>query len=299
MQKNILVIYYSQTGQLKEIVNKYCLPFETNDCTVEYAPIVPEEAFTFPWSSESFFSVMPECVLGIPVKIKPFQFKLPAYDLVVFAYQPWFLSPSLPAISALKDSSVLNIMKGANVLTLIGARNMWLSSQERVKEILANNGSNLVGNIVMTDRHNNYISAATILHWMLDGKKDRLWGIFPMPGVSQKDMDQSPEFGTITLEALNNNTLGNLQTNLVHKGAVTVISDFMFIEGRATKLFSMWANLIIKKKNRSQWLVLYKYYLIIALFIVAPIVVTINGILFQPFLGGVIAKKKKYYLGLN
>jgi len=47
------------------------------------------------------------------------------------------------------------------------------------------------------------------------------------------------------------------------------------------------------------WLVVFKYYLLIALFIIAPIVLLINNIFFKPFLTGSINKKKQYYLALN
>jgi hypothetical protein len=90
-----------------------------------------------------------------------------------------------------------------------------------------------------------------------------------------------------------------LQKKLVDLKAVEVKSDLMFIEGRAGKLFSIWANVISKRKNRALWLKLFKYYLFIALFVVAPVVLTINNILFRPFLGKAITKKKHYYLGLN
>ena len=299
MSKNILVLYYSQTGQLKEIVDNFISPIINAGFNVEFAPIQPEEEFEFPWSSNSFFNVMPESVLGIPVQLKPFNFKQNSYDLVVFAYQPWFLSPSLPAISALKDETIINLLKGSKVITLIGARNMWLSSQEIVRRNLKEIGANLVGNIVLTDKHNNYISAVTILHWLLDGKKTKRWGILPMPGISQMDIDGVTVFGNIVLDNIQKNNFDSLQNDLLKNGAVKVFYDYIFIESKATRLFSIWANLIIKKKNRTFWLKLYKYYLIVALFIAAPIIVTLNSILIRPFINGRILKMKKYYEELN
>ena len=59
------------------------------------------------------------------------------------------------------------------------------------------------------------------------------------------------------------------------------------------------ANFITKRKNRAAWLVVYKYYLLFALFIIAPIVLTVNAILFRPFNRKKIEEKKLYYQGLK
>ena len=81
--------------------------------------------------------------------------------------------------------------------------------------------------------------------------------------------------------------------------AVEVKWDLMFIEARAGKLFNLWAHLIEKKKNKGPWLVLFKYYLLIALFAVAPVVVGIYGLFFKPFFTKKTRLKQQYYLGLN
>jgi hypothetical protein len=176
---------------------------------------------------------------------------------------------------------------------------MWLSAQERVKQLLKEAGAKLVGNIVLADQHNNFVSAVTMLHWMFGGKKDRYLNIFPKPGVSDAAIAQTGTFGAMALQRLKTGDWSSLQTELVHQKAVVVKSDLMFVESRASRLFSIWANMIIKKKNRKMWLVVFKYYLLIALFIVAPVVLLINNILFKPFLTGSINKKKQYYLALN
>jgi hypothetical protein len=73
----------------------------------------------------------------------------------------------------------------------------------------------------------------------------------------------------------------------------------MFVEGRAKKLFSIWANLVNKSKNRRRALVFFKYYLLIALFVVAPIVLFFYRLIFAPFLQKRINRQKKYFLGLT
>jgi ABC-type sugar transport system permease subunit len=54
----------------------------------------------------------------------------------------------------------------------------------------------------------------------------------------------------------------------------------------------------MKRKNRKAWLVVFKYYLLFALFIIAPIVLTINALFFRVFFLSKAARKMNYYKGL-
>lgn len=299
MNKNILVLYYTQSGQLTQIVDSVTSPLVEAGAVVEKVLIKPKKSFPFPWTSDIFFDAMPESVLGIPVELEAFSFQQSKYDLIIFAYQPWFLSPSIPASSILQHASVKEIMDGSPVLTLIGARNMWLNSQEKVKKLLKDANATLVGNIALVDKNNNHLSAVSILYWMLSGKKEKYLSIFPKPGVSDTDINNSSTFGRTVLYFLNKESWIGLQDTLILQNAVDVKANLMFIEQRAGRLFSIWANLIKGKKNRKPWVTAYKYYLLIALFIVAPVVIIVNEILFKPFLKKQINKKKQYYQGLN
>lgn len=295
--KKVLIVHYSQSGQLTEIVDNFAAGFSA--AAVEKIKVRMQKEFDFPWTSERFFDAMPESVLGIPSALDSFQPKEESYDLIIFAYQPWFLSPSIPATSILANEEFRKRLKDTPIVTIIGARNMWLNSQEKVKKILTDCGAHLVGNIALTDKNNNLVSAVTILHWMLSGRKDSYLGIFPKPGIDDDLISGMDKFGKMVNESLHNNTWESLQKNLVKEGAVEVKSNLMFIEARAGKLFSIWANLIIKKKNRRLWLIFYKYYLFIALFVIAPIVLTVYMLIFKPFLVASIRKRKNYYLGLQ
>ena len=299
MSKKVLFIHYSQSGQLTEIVDAFKAPFMDADCSIENLVVNMDQQFSFPWTNDRFFDAMPESVLGIGLPIDTINLSEDKYDLIVFAYQPWFLSPSIPANSILSNLEIRKRLNGIPVITIIGARNMWLNAQEKVKKILKDCDANHIGNIALTDENNNLVSAITILHWMLTGKKDRFLGIFPMPGISNDAISGVNKFGAIVLNAMQRSDWQGLQKKLVEAKAVKVKSNLMFIEARAGKLFSIWANLIIKKKNRRLWVNLYKYYLLIALFLIAPIVLTVYMLIFKPFLGASIRKKKEYFLGLN
>ena len=66
--KNIGVFYYSQTGQLKELVDK-CLDSLPPEVEIDYFRIVSKKEFPFPWESIQFFDAMPECVMEEGVEV--------------------------------------------------------------------------------------------------------------------------------------------------------------------------------------------------------------------------------------
>ena len=299
MSKKILVIYYSQSGQLGEILDCFTKPLTDAGHQVEKICVQPSQAYPFPWKGKSFFSVMPDCVLEVPGELQPFQLKENNYDLIVMGYQAWFLSPSIPFNAILNIPAVKNALQNTPVITITGARNMWISAMEVIKRILKENKARLVGNIALVDKHHNIISFVTIFHWMFKGKKERYLNLFPKPGVSDEDIINTAVFGSSVLDHLNSGKWEGLQEKLVQQKAVVVKYNLMFIESKAKRLFGLWARFIIKRKKRTSWLVVFKYYLLIALFIAAPIILTVDAIFFKPFLSGRIKKQKQYYSGVN
>lgn len=298
--KNILVISYSQSGQLTEIVEKFSKPLQGN---IDFVNYTSKKSFSFPWRSHEFFNTMPETVLEVDYEVEDIHYNCEKYDLIVLGYQPWFLSPSLPTTALLKNEKFKSLLKDTPVVTVIGSRNMWLNSQESVKKLIQDAGGKLVGNVPFIDKTNNLLSAVTILHWMLTGKKEKKWGVFPLPGVNQEDIDQAGKFGQLLNEDLTNNTLENFQKRILLTGEVNINTSILFIEGRAKKLFLIWANAIVKKgtteAKRRRWVKFFTYYLFIALFMVAPIVLTFYSILIRPFSSKGIKEKKTYFCGVE
>lgn len=298
MSKKVLAIYYTQSGQMEDIVHSLTAPLEASaDIQVEKLRIFPAKPFPFPWTTPSFFDVMPESVDGIAIELAPFEPKESAYDLIIIGYQPWFLSPSIPINSLLQLSDFKNLIRDTPVITISGCRNMWINAQEKIKKKLAEAPAPLVGNIALVDRHNNYASLVTIFYWMLTGKKDRKWGLFPKPGVSDKDIADASQFGKTIAEHLQNNKWGDLQPKLVQQGAVNIIYSLMFIERKAGRIFAIWSKIINSSKKRTALLVAFKYYILIALFVAAPIILLVDALFFRPFLGKRIKKQKQYYSG--
>ncbi len=299
MGKKVLAVYYSQSGQLEQIIDHFTLPFVQSGATVEKLRVYPERAYPFPWTGRSFFSVMPDCVNQVPGKLQPFSFKESGYDLIIFGYQAWFLSPSIPSNTILMDPRFREIAKDTPVITITGARNMWLSAMEKIKPVLKSMDARLVGNIALVDRHHNFISFVTIFYWMFKAKKERFLNLFPVPGVSEQDILNTGHYGQAALPFLEKGNWQGFQEEMVKQGAVPVKYSLMFIESKARKIFKVWAGIISKRKKRDAWLVAFKYYLLIALFIAAPIILTVDAIFFKPFLSGRIKRQKQYYSGVN
>ena len=299
MSKKILVIYYTQSGQLEDILYNFTTPLIEAGNTVESVRVHVAKDYPFPWTGESFFAVMPDCVLSVPTELKPFQLKENKYDLIILGYQAWFLSPSIPVNSILNNPSVKGILKDTPVVAITGARNMWISAMERIKKTLKNSGAKLVGSISLVDKHHNFISFITIFYWMFKGKKERLLNIFPKPGVADDDIKNTALFGKTVQKYLATENWDGLQDELIQQKAIEVKYNLMFIESKASKIFGIWANIISKKKKKTAWLVAFKYYLLIALFIAAPIILTIDFIFFKPFLGNRIKRQKQLYSGVN
>ncbi len=284
---------------MEEIIDHFTSAFETPEFILEKVRIAPAAPYPFPWTTKTFFEVMPHSVDGIPTELKKPEFKEATYDLIIIGYQPWFLSPSIPVNSLLKHPAFKAIAANTPVVTISGCRNMWINAQEKIKIRLKDAQAKLVGNVALVDRHDNYTSLITILHWMLKGKKDKKWGVFPKPGVSDADINESAHFGEIVKEHLVKNELSSLQAKLADQKAVDVKYYLMFIERKAGRIFKIWSGIINKKQNKGPWLKAFKYYILIALFVAAPIILTIDAIFFRPFLGRRIKKQKEYYQGVD
>lgn len=131
--KNILVIYYSQTGQAKQVLDASLKPFAGNPgYTLHYHLVKPKNAFPYPWSYTQFFDAFPETVHGVACELEPLAIdESIVYDLAVIAYQPWFLSICVPISSFLQTEQARRVLAGVPVVTIINCRNMWLGAQEK------------------------------------------------------------------------------------------------------------------------------------------------------------------------
>jgi len=275
MKPRILVLYYSQTGQMLDIINNVLSDIK-DQVTVDYALIEPVTPYKLPWKASEFFDVMPETVQHLPIALKPLseEIKQQQYDLVLFGYTSWFLNPSLP-ISSFLQSKDAEILSGKNVITVIGCRNMWLNGQERVKNYFKKLNTNLVGNIVLTDSNPNLVSVLTVIRWMFKGKKEAS-GMLPAAGVQEQDMKRASRFGMPIFRHLTENKLGSLHKELLMLGAIHLKPGLIILERRGIKNFRKWSAFIREKggpgaPERQGRVTLFKRLLIVAIFILSPI----------------------------
>lgn len=299
--KEVLVIHYSQSGQLTEIINNIVSPLKNNETNLTFLNIEMETPFPFPWNKKEFYGVFPETFLQIPQKTKavPEAILNKKYDLIIFGYAVWYLTPSLPTTSFLNSEDAKKLFANTPIITVIGCRNMWIMAQEKMKKKLQELQAKLVGNIVLVDRHINHISVITIAQWMFSGKKERFLGIFPKPGVAQKDIDASVKFGPIIKSHLLKNNYTTLQPDLLEADAVKIKPFLITVDKRANVIFSKWAGLIQSKgdKNnpkRQLFVKMFNYYLLFAIWIIAPIVFILFLLTYLP-LYGKLKKEKTYY----
>lgn len=273
MAISILVLYYSQSGQLGQILDKLVseIKDQADITTVEYRP---RQAFPFPWTSQTFFDAMPESVQEIPVPLEPVRIPEKQYDLVILGYQPWFLSPSIPTSSFLQ-SEYASVLEGKPVITVLGTRNMWLNAQEKVKARLQALNARLVGSIVLADTNHNLVSLLTIIRWNFTGQKEASrW--LPEAGVQTKDINQASRFGPIILKAAEENKWEGLQPALLAAGAVELKPTLIILEKRGIKQFRKF-SLYIREKGergnpaRQSRVLLFKRLLLTGIFVLSPI----------------------------
>jgi len=301
--KKVLIVTFSQSGQLDEIVSSISTNFP-DEIHVHYEKLKPVPAFPFPWKDISFYDAMPESVRMIPSSIESLSFDAEEnYDLIILGYPIWFLSPPIPLTTFLKSEEAKKVMSGKPVITVIGARNMWVMAQQDIKKMILENGGLLKGNIALHDRHNNLSSVITIIYWMMTGKKERYLGFFPKPGISDIDISDAKRFAPIISDAILNNELNELQSRLLAIGAVELSPNVVSTETKGKKIFGIWSKFILKKGgsgsvNRVRRLIMFKWYLLFVIFVVSPIVSVVFYITWPLFFLK-IRNKMKYYSGVE
>ena len=113
--------------------------------------LAPAAPFRFPWSVYEFLDVFPEAFREIPCALEPLQLTASErYDLVILAYQVWYLAPSIPTSSFLQSREAALLLDGTPVLTIVGCRNMWVRAHALVKNRVRAAKGRLVGHIVLT-----------------------------------------------------------------------------------------------------------------------------------------------------
>jgi len=271
----VALFYYTQTGQALAIARKVCEPLAAAGLQIIVKEIQPEEPYPFPWSCNAFLQVFPESRLAIPCKLKPFILDdIQDADLVIVAGQSWYLSHSLPLHGFYQSEEIRSYLKGRNILTIDGCRNMWIMKQLKTREYIHGIEANYVGSVVLQDMTQNLVSVITIARWLVFNKKEAT-SLLPAAGVSSADIDQSTRFGEVLLDTLQKNSFDLLQQKLMDEGAIKFIPSLYFIEKNGFRLWGVWARFIMKVAptpgpKRKPYLNIFMYYLFFVLYVVSP-----------------------------
>ena len=283
--KKILVIQYSQTGQLSDVVASICRPLvESADVEVVIETLEPVKPYPYPWKFFEFLDVFPESVYLDPPALKPLTVSVDEdFDLVILAYQVWFLSPSLPITAFLKSEAGKQLLENKPVVTVIGCRDMWAMAQETVKKMLTDMNARLLDNIVLTDQGTSMASFVTTPHWLLTGKKEAFWK-FPPAGIADEEIQKACRFGLALQEGINNNCEKNNEPILSGLKAVTADTSLVKSEKIGYRSFKIWGKLIRKAgqpgdARRKPVLVIYIAFLVLMIVTVVPVNILLKRIL--------------------
>lgn len=295
--KNILVVSYSQTGQLTRLADNFIKPLQNRqNINIDRLYVKPIAEYTFPWSFMRFFNTFPETVHLQPAPIQTPQFAAEKYDLVIIAYTVWFLSPSQPITAFLQLSQTKKMLKNTPVITLIGCRNMWLQAQEKMKKLLADCGAKLIGNVVKVDQSNDWASFITTPLWMLTGKKKV--GNLPSAGIAESEIQDMQRFGEKLWQTFEQNCPLD-RTLFQGMGAVKVDEKLMMSEKVGARSFHIWGKLLIKcgqisPSFRKIVLCFYIVFLVAMILTVVPISALIKRLL-KPLLQNKLNEQKRYF----
>lgn len=284
--KKVLVLYYSQTGQLTSIARQVTQALQHDpQIDLTFVALNPVKPWPFPWTVREFLDVFPESLLEVPCSLQPLEaIEQQSFDLVILACQVWYLSPSIPVSSFLQSAAARRVLNQRPVITLIGCRNMWLLAHTKIQAHIQACGGRPVGNIVLEDRTSNLLGVVTIVYWMLSGKKKRLAGLLPLPGIDPQDIQAAERFGPCIREALLQESYADLQTELRRLGAVTVQPAHILFERRLHRIFKVWAKFIRRRggpgeARRRNRLRLFGGYLVFAIVIFAPLAQIVSHLL--------------------
>lgn len=296
--QKILVVHYSQTGQLSRLVQNFIAPLHNQPgIEVDTVNIAPREAFPFPWPFWRFFDTFPETV---HLKPQPIDIPNPAhddYDVVVIAYTVWFLSPAQPITAFLQQAQTRALLNGKLVITLIGCRNMWLTAQEKMKQLLADNGAKLIGNIVKTDACGTAASFVTTPAWLLTGDRQYFKNL-PAAGISETELADMARFGQKLADTLQSGSPLD-ETLFRNMGAVSVDEKLILSEKAGARSFFLWGKLLMAAGKvspllRRVLLAVYIVFLIVLILTVVPLSALVKMLL-RPVLRPWLMRQKQYY----
>lgn len=297
--KRVLVVYFSQSGQLARVVRRLVSPLASGDVELVEEVLRPRAPYPFPWPVRRFLDAMPETVLLEPPALEPFSVRADErFDLVVLAYQVWFLAPAGPMTAFLKSDTGRRLLTGRPVVTAIACRNMWLAAQETVKRLIREAGGKLRDNVVFTDRGGTLATFITTPRWLLTGRRDGFWGL-PPAGVADEEIANADRFGRALLNALRSDRERETAPMLAGLGAARVDPRLILSERAGQRAFSFWSRLIRLggppgSATRIPLLALFCAYLVAMIITVVPASLLLQRLM-RPLLARRLESQQAYF----
>ncbi len=300
--RQVLIVHFSQTGQLDRLAQSVCAPLQQQaDIQLDFLPLQPAQPYPFPWPFLDFFRIFPETVLMRPQPLLPLAVDASKrYDLVILAYQVWFLSPSQPMTAFLASPEAAQLLKGTPVVTLIGCRNMWLMAQEKVKNRLTELGARLVDNIALTDACGTAASFLATPLWLFTGRQ-KPYSWVPRAGIDEAQIAAASRFGVAMVQRLTADSLPIAQPMLRGLGAVRIDEKLIASEKVGNRSFQLWSRLLAalgpqRSRRRAAGLVVYIVFLLCLIVTVVPLSAVLKKLL-APLFKERTQREKAYFAG--
>ena len=287
--KRVLLVHFSQTGQLARVARRLTSPLAAvGDVELVEEVLRPRRPYPFPWPAWRFLDAMPETVLLEPPALEPLTAGADErFDLVVLAYQVWYLAPSGPMTAFLKSEEGRRLLRGRPVVTVIACRNMWLVAQETVKHLIQEAGGRLRDNVAFVDGGGTLASFVTTPRWVLTGRRDAFWGL-PAAGVAEEEIRNADRFGRALLAGLRADRERSDEPMLTGLGAARVNPRLIFSERAGQRVFSLWSRLIRRggapgSAGRRLMLALFCAYLIAVILTLVPLSLLVQRLMIPLF----------------
>ncbi|WP_233280069.1 dialkylrecorsinol condensing enzyme [Pseudomonas xionganensis] len=297
-----MIVHFSQTGQLDRLAQSVCGPLQQHgDTQLDYLQLQPVQPYPFPWPFLDFFRIFPETVLMRPQPLRPLAVDASTrYDLVILAYQVWFLSPSQPMTAFLASPEAAHLLKGTPVVTLIGCRNMWLMAQEKVKARLDQLGARLVDNIALTDACGTAASFLATPLWLFTGRQ-KPYSWVPRAGIDEAEIAAASRFGEAMAQRLTADDQPIEQPMLTGLGAVRIDEKLIASEKVGNRSFQLWSRLLAalgpqQSRRRAAGLVIYILFLLCLIVTVVPLSALVKKLL-APLTKARTEREKAYFAG--
>ncbi|HEX5843970.1 MAG TPA: dialkylresorcinol condensing enzyme [Pseudomonas sp.] len=279
-----------------------CAPLQQRgDIQLDFLPLQPAQPYPFPWPFLDFFRIFPETVLMRPQPLLPLAVdSSKRYDLVILAYQVWFLSPSQPMTAFLASPEAAQLLKGTPVVTLIGCRNMWLMAQEKLKQRLNELGARLVDNIALTDACGTAASFLATPLWLFTGRQ-KPYSWVPRAGIDEAEIAAASRFGEAMAQRLTADSLPIERPMLTGLGAVRIDEKLIASEKVGNRSFQLWSRLLAalgpqQSRRRAVGLVVYIAFLLCLIVTVVPLSALLKKLL-APLFKERTQREKAYFAG--